>query len=77
MKQNYKKLGNSIKPVDVRNTDLKVSHLLGVSVEKKFIESIANTIGTDFLKIQNCEKRAVCLWSCNFAERRKNYNRTS
>lgn len=50
MKGNYRKLGDYIQPVDVRNTDLKVSHLLGVSVEKRFIESIANTIGTDFSK---------------------------
>ena len=44
------KLGDYIQSVDVRNSDLKVSHLLGVSVEKRFIESIANTIGTDFSK---------------------------
>lgn len=50
MSANYKKLGDFIQPVDVRNSDLKVSHLLGVSVEKRFIESIANTIGTDFSK---------------------------
>lgn len=50
MKNNYRKLGNYIQSVDVRNSDLKVSHLLGVSVEKRFIESIANTIGTDFSK---------------------------
>ena len=50
MSANYKKLGDFIQPVDVRNTDLEVSHLLGVSVEKRFIESIANTIGTDFSK---------------------------
>ena len=48
MSANYKKLGNYIQPVDVRNSDLKVSHLLGLSIEKCFIESIANTIGTDF-----------------------------
>ena len=48
MKNNYKKLGDYIQPVDVRNSDLKVSHLLGLSIEKCFIESIANTIGTDF-----------------------------
>ena len=48
MKAEYKKLGEYIQPVDVRNTDLKVSHLLGLSIEKCFIESIANTIGTDF-----------------------------
>ena len=48
MSVNYKKLGDYIQPVDVRNSDLKVSHLLGLSIEKCFIESIANTIGTDF-----------------------------
>ena len=50
MKNNYWKLGDYIQSVDVRNSDLKVSHLLGVSVGKRFIESIANTIGTDFSK---------------------------
>ena len=43
----YKRLGDYIKPVDVRNRDLKVANLLGLSIEKKFIPSIANTIGTD------------------------------
>lgn len=54
--KNYKKLGGYIQPVDIRNSDLKVSHLLGVSVEKRFIESIANTIGTDFSKYKIVEK---------------------
>ena len=48
MSVNYRKLVDYIQPVDVRNSDLKVSHLLGLSIEKCFIESIANTIGTDF-----------------------------
>ena len=56
MSANYKKLGDYIQPVDVRNSDLKVSHLLGVSVEKCFIESIANTIGTDFSKYKIVRK---------------------
>lgn len=56
MKNNYRKLGGYIQPVDVRNSDLKVSHLLGVSVEKRFIESIANTIGTDFSKYKIVKK---------------------
>jgi type I restriction enzyme S subunit len=41
------KLGNYIRQIDTRNTEKKVSLLLGVSIEKQFIESIANTIGTD------------------------------
>ena len=47
MKSNYKKLGDYIQLVDERNRDNSVTRLLGVSIEKKFIESIANTIGTD------------------------------
>ena len=52
----YRKLGEYIQQVDVRNTDLSVTHLLGVSVEKRFIESIANTIGTDFSKYKIVKK---------------------
>lgn len=43
-----RKLGDFIQPVDVRNSDLSVTRLLGLSINKCFIESIANTIGTDF-----------------------------
>ena len=43
----YKRLGDHIREVNVRNRDLKVTNLLGLSIEKKFIPSIANTIGTD------------------------------
>lgn len=47
MASNYKPLGEYIRQVDVRNKDRKVEKLLGLSVEKCFIPSIANTIGTD------------------------------
>lgn len=46
-KTEYKRLGNYIREVDVRNRELKVKELLGVSVSKEFIPSIANIIGTD------------------------------
>ena len=52
----YKKLGNYIREVDVKNTDLKVSLLLGVSITKKFIPSIANIIGTDLSKYKIVRK---------------------
>ena len=48
MKSNYEKLDKYISQVDIRNKDLKVTRLLGVSISKSFIESIAHTIGTDF-----------------------------
>ena len=47
MKSNYKQLGQYIQQVDVRNKDLSIQNLLGVSIEKKFIPSIANIVGTD------------------------------
>ena len=50
MKSNYKQLGQFIRQVDVRNSEGKEENLLGVSVQKKFIPSIANTVGTDFKK---------------------------
>lgn len=46
-RQLYKRLGNYIREVNVRNRKLKVTDLLGVSISKEFIPSIANTIGTD------------------------------
>lgn len=50
MKEGYRLLGDFIRQVDVRNTGGKEENLFGVSVQKMFIPSIANTIGTDFTK---------------------------
>ena len=47
MKDGYRLLGDFIQPVDERNRDLKVDYLLGVSISKQFIPSIANIVGTD------------------------------
>jgi type I restriction enzyme S subunit len=47
MKSNYKKIGNYIQLVDERNSGLKVKNLLGLSISKQFIPSVANIIGTD------------------------------
>ncbi|MFG6336727.1 MAG: restriction endonuclease subunit S [Lachnospiraceae bacterium] len=56
MKSNYKKLGEFIRQVDVRNVEGKKENLLGVSVQKVFIPSIANTVGTDFTKYKVVKK---------------------
>lgn len=47
MKSNYKKIGDYIELVDERNKDLAITKLLGLSISKEFITSVANTIGTD------------------------------
>lgn len=43
----YKILGDYINLVDLRNRELGITNLLGVSIEKRFIPSIANIVGTD------------------------------
>lgn len=44
---NYKRIGDYIELIDERNKELKVSTLLGLSISKEFIPSVANTIGSD------------------------------
>ena len=52
-----KRLGDYIREVDVRNRDLEVKKLLGVSISKEFMPSIANTIGTDMSSYKVVEPR--------------------
>ena len=47
MQSSYKRLGDYIQLVDERNKDLKVKNLIGLTINKIFIPSVANIIGTD------------------------------
>lgn len=58
-----KRLGDYIRPVDVRNRDLKVTRLLGVGLSKEFFPSIANIIGTDLSTYKVIHKRQ---FGCKF-----------
>ncbi|MCM1111458.1 MAG: restriction endonuclease subunit S [Clostridium sp.] len=42
-----RRLGDFIRQVDVRNKDLAVTNLVGVNLDKEFMPSVANTVGTD------------------------------
>ena len=55
MKSNYR-IGDLVERVDIRNTNGDVDLLLGVSIEKCFIRSVANTIGTDLSKYKVIRK---------------------
>lgn len=46
-KAEYKRLGDFIREVNVRNRELKVTKLVGLTIDKTFIPSVANVIGTD------------------------------
>ncbi len=47
MKSNYKRLGDYIKEVKIRNSELKAEKLLGINIDKFFMPSVANVVGTD------------------------------
>ena len=47
MRLNYNPLGKYIQEINVRNSDLAITNLLGVSMEKTFIPSVANLNGVD------------------------------
>ncbi|MDE5887058.1 MAG: restriction endonuclease subunit S [Muribaculaceae bacterium] len=47
MKSNYKRLGDLINTVSVKNTDMITDDLRGVNYQKYFMPSVANTIGVD------------------------------
>ncbi|MBQ2950307.1 MAG: restriction endonuclease subunit S [Prevotella sp.] len=52
-------LGDYIREVNVRNRELKVTNLLGLSVSKEFMSSIANTIGTDMSTYKVVERNQL------------------
>ena len=43
----YQRLGDYIREVNVRNLDLKVTKPMGINIDKHFMPSVANVIGTD------------------------------
>lgn len=52
----YSKIGKHIHLIDNRNTDLAVDKLVGLTVDKKFIPSVANIIGTDLSRYKIIRK---------------------
>jgi type I restriction enzyme S subunit len=47
MTSNYKRIGNYIRQVNNRNIDLETNNLLGINIDKFFMPSVANIVGTD------------------------------
>ena len=43
----YQRLGDYIREVNVRNSELKVKKPMGINIDKFFMPSVANVIGTD------------------------------
>ena len=56
MKSNYKKIGAFVRQVSNRNTDLNVTNLKGININKEFMPSVANINGTDLSKYKIVKK---------------------
>lgn len=50
MKSNYDILGNHIRLLDTRNRESIADRVLGINIDKFFMPSVANVIGTDLSK---------------------------
>ena len=50
MKSNYDILGNQIRLIDTRNRESITDRVLGINIDKFFMPSVANVIGTDLSK---------------------------
>ena len=62
MKSNYEPLGKHIRLVDCRNSEEVTSTVLGISIDKEFMPSVANVIGTDLSRYKLISKG---LFACN------------
>ena len=62
MKSNYEPLGKHIRLVDYRNSEEVTSTVLGISIDKEFMPSVANVISTDLSRYKLISKG---LFACN------------
>lgn len=58
----YHCLGDYIREVNVRNRDLKVTKPMGINIDKHFMPSVANVIGTDLSNYKMVHKKQ---FACN------------
>ena len=61
-REDYKRLGDYIREVDVRNKRLEVTNLMGININKYFMPSVANVVGTDMSNYKIVSKNQ---FACN------------
>lgn len=62
MKSSYKRIGDFIREVKTRNVELKATNLLGINIDKYFMPSVANIVGTDMTTYKIVKKN---WFACN------------
>ena len=59
---NYMRIGDCIRPVDIRNRDMISDKPMGINIDKYFMPSVANVIGTDLSNYKVVKKNQ---FACN------------
>lgn len=59
---NYQRLGDHIREVNIRNRELRVTAPMGINIDKYFMPSVANVIGTD---LSNYKLVSQLQFACN------------
>ena len=62
MRSNYRRIGDFIQQVKVKNKDGSCDQLLGINIDKYFMPSVANVVGTDLTKYKVVQKNQ---FACN------------
>ncbi|MBC8323057.1 MAG: restriction endonuclease subunit S [Candidatus Marinimicrobia bacterium] len=62
MISNYRKIGEFLERVNTKNSDGKLNLLLGINIDKYFMPSVANVVGTDLSKYKVVKPNQ---FSCN------------
>lgn len=62
MRSSYRRIGDFIQQVKVKNKDGACDQLLGINIDKYFMPSVANIIGTDLTKYKLVQKNQ---FACN------------
>jgi type I restriction enzyme S subunit len=56
MRSHYKRIGDYVTQIKLKNTDSAISALKGININKHFMPSVANIIGTDLSKYRVVKK---------------------
>ena len=57
----YQRLGDYIREMNARNRDLKVTKPMGINIDKRFMPSVANVVGTDLSVYKMvCKNQFAC-----------------
>ncbi len=62
MRSNYRAIGEFIQRIKQKNSDGKSKLLLGINIDKYFMPSVANVVGTDLSKYKVVKKNQ---FACN------------